>query len=646
MFCRKRVGVNQARRLAQSAAAALSVLLLHGMRPGAAAEVTKIEVAAHLTNEGRLLVTETHHLKITKGYESDFRVFGLSVDQSIAIRKITRIDAAGIEQALVDQGLAGREVDGPDQFRYYPRGHVYYRYPPVAQKTEFLYRFEYELENAVSPAWGIGAGPDPLSPDYGFGSPWRRLQSLVADAREAWPDPERRFRLDHSVLIPEQGPNRDKVLPINYQLNIDPAWREVDPKAELARVTPAVEYRVRRLFEYVPPGTPAAATVRQAVTRYGAIAAVLVMGPLCFLAFLLLERLTGGGRLSTTEAADQFSRFASEEILALETGITPSTSLTEVLSRMAGEGKLAIDSIAPPEVEGPAEIRLRLLAPLESLPPIERKFILELFGDDGTETTSAQIRDRARMWDQSPDEPWQHSLAAAARSKPEPGLSLLSLPLILLGLWGGYQQVVGLVRDTDYVAVLLTNFLALCITFGWPKQWWHGGLPRRGLLVPLILLATLLGALQFAVNRPYAVEAWTGSAVCILAFYVATMINSRMPNRGPMKITRDLSRIRQFARAELRTPIPHLDDRWVLHLIALGLGPEIEAWQNKFGQPRQAAARDPMFDSQSFIHSAPFTGLVPPPVASDPSWADVFFPASHEQSNFDEEDEADEENSV
>src|SRR5687768_15046162 len=46
--------------------------------------------------------------------------------------------------SLVDQ-----EVKGPDQYRYYPRGHVHYRYPIVTENTTFLYRFESKLVNAV-----------------------------------------------------------------------------------------------------------------------------------------------------------------------------------------------------------------------------------------------------------------------------------------------------------------------------------------------------------------------------------------------------------------------------------------------------------------------------------------------------------------
>ena len=117
----------------------------------------KIEVVGHLENDGHFHVVEIHHITIGKGHESDFRVFGLGADQSIVMKGITRISADGRETPLVD-----REVEGPDQYRYYPRGHVYYRYPVVTEDTALLYRFEYELVNAVSPAWGIGAGWEPL----------------------------------------------------------------------------------------------------------------------------------------------------------------------------------------------------------------------------------------------------------------------------------------------------------------------------------------------------------------------------------------------------------------------------------------------------------------------------------------------------
>jgi hypothetical protein len=231
--------------------ALMACLCLPGTSHVYAANVTRLNVEAHLSNDGRLQVIETHQMQLNKGSESDFRVFGLSVDQAIVLKGITRIHADGTEHRLVDR--VNQEVEGPDQFRYYPRGHVYFRYPAIAEEIAIVYRFEYELVHAVSPAWGLGAGAEPLSPEFGYGSPRRRLQEIIADIQEAWPAPTRRYRLDHDVLFPDRELRKDDALAIQYRLVFDEAWREVNPQAASDRRRPSSDYRVRRLLEYLPP---------------------------------------------------------------------------------------------------------------------------------------------------------------------------------------------------------------------------------------------------------------------------------------------------------------------------------------------------------------------------------------------------------
>src|SRR5262245_7666870 len=80
-----------------------------------------IDIHARLDNDGRFHVTEIHRLGITG--QGGFKLapdLGRGTDQSIVFDGITRIDAAG-EHTLVDRG---RDVEGPDDYRYYPRGHV------------------------------------------------------------------------------------------------------------------------------------------------------------------------------------------------------------------------------------------------------------------------------------------------------------------------------------------------------------------------------------------------------------------------------------------------------------------------------------------------------------------------------------------
>src|SRR6185503_5679899 len=118
----------------------LPFLLLFLCAPAAAGDVdwTLIDVKARLDADGRLHVVETHHMRVDKGGFSLFREFGLGADQAIAFKSLTRVDADGSEHPLADS-----DVESPESYRYYPRGHAYYRLPELAQGGELAFRFEY-----------------------------------------------------------------------------------------------------------------------------------------------------------------------------------------------------------------------------------------------------------------------------------------------------------------------------------------------------------------------------------------------------------------------------------------------------------------------------------------------------------------------
>ncbi|MCS7467102.1 hypothetical protein NZK35_10660 [Stieleria sp. ICT_E10.1] len=514
----------------------------------AAAELTRITVDGHLANDGRFQVTETHDHRIDQGHESGFRSFGLSVDQSIASLKITRIGDDGMETPLLDRGAANREVDGPDQFRYYRRGHIYFRYPEVTGETELRYRLDYELVHAVSPAWGLGAGWDPLTPEDGFGSPWRRWKSIVADAKEAWPAPDRRYRLDHSVLFPERDENRETAFELNYNLRFDSAWREVDATAELARVTPDIEYRVRRLFEYLPAGRPSATNELQHETRVESVVAVLVLGPILFLVYLIFEALTAGKRFDASAVAERLRSLTPDEVQTYFQSSARPSSLQDLLSRLESEGKLSVEPVLNHKGKETDELQLRLLAPRASLPPVEQEFVTWIFGEGDT-TTSEAIRNSSRASGVDPSRYWQSLIAESTSHEGASRLPRITFLPIAIGLWGGSLQLNGLQRDDDLMVVVVVNFLALMLTLGWPKRWWHVGVARRGLLLHLIVLATLYAAMHLVVNRPYAAQAWIGSAISILAYFCAQLIATWMPHRGVWQIKRELYRVRQYARS-------------------------------------------------------------------------------------------------
>jgi hypothetical protein len=605
------------RRLTGQAAVCLLVLAA-GHQAAHAARIRRIEVQGHLKNDGRFHVVEIHHIVVGKGSESDFRVFGLGADQSIVIKGITRISEDGGETPLVDQ-----EVDGPDQYRYYPAGHVYYRYPVVTEDRTFRYRFEYELINAVAPAWGITAGWGPLTNEFGFGSPWERWRTLVMDFKEAWAGPERRYRLDHDVLLPEYVSELE-IFEVDYDFAYDSAWREVNRDLPLGRATADVDYRVRRLLEYVAPGQPAAAAHREASLRFGSILAVIAIGPLCFLAIRLLEFATSGRGFNAQEVATCLAALTPEEVRARLNHESLQISLEKMLPRMAREKKLAIEVEQPRDDGQLSEVALQLLVPRESLPPLELALVNEIFADEGDFTTSGRVRQRFQQSQ-------RHLTRAVKLLGPAPEqkrwvqLSLLVGPLLLVGMWHGFWPLFSLYNLDNNIAMLVVNAVALWLIGSWPKHWWHVGRPTGGLVIPLLLLVVLYAVPHFTINRPYAAEIWVGSAICILAYYLAQLINSRLPLDQHGRIVRDLVRVRDYARRELKGPTPRLEDRWIPHLLALGLKPEIVRWRADAKKMPVRSSRETFESSHSGYAGEPFTGRLPERFQGRPGWTDPFY---------------------
>jgi hypothetical protein len=445
------------------------------------------------------------------------------------------------------------------------------------------------------------------------------------------------------VLYPDAYTFRPEELKITYRLDVGSAWNQVNPKAELERVIPNVERRVRRLYDYLPKGKAVAATHREAHTRRQAILMVLIAGPLLFVVFLLIEYFIFGGSLNPQKVGDILGAITPEVVHGQMKKGYATTSFEQLLARMAGEGKLAIELLPPNAAKEPSEVELKLLAPREQLPKYERAVIDIIFDSDEKSTTSHRARDKFRQTEQYPDRRWRELILQAGTADPS-GVGLASVPLILFGVWAGYKQVIGLSRDEEVIAIVLVNVAALVITFLWPKQWWHSGLPKRGLFLHLIVLILLYGALHLAINRPYPADVWTYSAVSILAYFVAQLVSARAPALGAMNRQRDVSQVRHYAIGELHKPAPNLDDRWIYHLVAMGLAPDIERWSNAHPDALHSGSSASENQFNRPICSSPFTGLPPEPWPGPPGWAEVFEVSSaelDEDEDWDEEDEFD-----
>jgi hypothetical protein len=98
-----------------------------------------------------------------------------------------------------------------------------------------------------------------------------------------------------------------------------------------------------------------------------------------------------------------------------------------------------------------------------------------------------------------------------------------------------------------------------------------------------------------------------------------------MPASGPYRKVRALALIRRFARSELKRPRPRLEDGWLPHLRALGLGEAIEAWRTRHGGAASLAPDLSSADAADALAAPRFTGSAPASVALPEGWTDGLY---------------------
>ena len=595
-----------------------------------ATEWTLIDVRAHLLNDGRVEVVETHHVTLSKTGDTMFRDFGLGTDQQIVLHAVTRTGPDGEPHRLA----AVENVLGPDQFRYYERGHVYFSIPALGDDVPLVYRFEYELVNGVTPAWGMASGEASWVPDDGFILPWRRLAALI----DGWRDAYRRgttWRFDQDVLMPSRGGAGHVVRQIDYRLEYDSAWRQTAPELEIGRAIPDDRYRATAAFTYLGTTPPAPRAREAALIRAGAFVAMPLIGGAAWLLVVVFWRVSGRGAAIDRAFVD--TRFLSRtpEELAFAYDRTPPRA-EALLNRLVGQGALQAQVL--PEPDDPEvtlrRVGLRLLAPAGTLAPLEQDVVDGLFaGARETDPDVVARRYAGREFD--PQAPVERVMADASAKPVRGGWSWLAIVCALLAIGGFVFALTEIdARHGDAIPVLAIAFFAgIMLVATWPKDWWTPGRSVLVLLVPLVLLILLALAIQLALNRPVPAWASAGISTTVITAFVAVLLRSRAPDRGPGRLAADVQRMRRFAKRELTRSRPQLEDGWIPRLRAIGLGKAIEQWRATFGA---AFAPPPEFRGAAPITTARFTGVAPMPWDGPKGWLYHYFVSSDDDD--DEED--------
>jgi hypothetical protein len=605
---------------------------------GGLATWNRLDVVARLDNDGRLEVAETHEIKLQGDVAVISRPFNRAADQSITVHGVFRLEPDGTRTPL---RIA--PVEGADAYQVYGWGLQFSlkgdHDPAFDGVVTRRYAIEYELVGALTPAWDMAAGQHPLDRGTSPRNPLDRAKEVWAGWREAWPEIDSHYRLDHDVLFPTGG-LAGGLAELNYRLEYGTAWVLVDKDRDIGVATPDVDYRVQRVLRYLPEGRPREVDVRRAGFRLTTLAAPLILGLLFGLLFIATDHLSHPSPRGDRALFE--SRVASlpKELIQDQLGDSASApSFQTFLLRMAAQKKIAISIESQATDETDAKVRLRLTADRAKLSGFEREVVQEIFGTQDTVST-ADIQDRFRGERFRPDR--VVNAAFAKLRSPGTGKVAKSRPLWsalhLAFMAGGVALMVKSLADQSladpaplFAGIVPGNILV--------SLWPTGSSRRRpGILtiaIGILVLGLLGAALALSPNTPLSGLAALGLTVLSTGHCVGLL--ARLPKLGPAAL--ELEAARRWAMAELRKPRPDLRDTWVDALEALGGRRALARWKARYGGSFGGGDLGEM-GPMDLSAGPPFTGEPPKPPTLPGGWIYGFsVPGDNEGDDDDDEED-------
>lgn len=608
----------------------------------------RIEVDAHLDNSGTLHVRERMFVTVDGEMPSLERKITTSTDQAFLLQRLVREDA-GQETVF---------VEGWDKKNEYMwRGGTLTWWirdatDPKWEEQPLVYRFDYELRNALAPAWDIPAGPD----SFQFSTRFPHFFTRVGATLSAWADARasfnRRYRLEHDVLFPWFSEREREEL--NYTLRYDDAWRMVHPESDIGRGTRGSDFRVTQLLDYLAPGWPPAIELWKPAARVGSIFAFLSLATLLWLVVAIrLIRSWGltGQRVDRHWFAAQIGS-QRPEMFACQLGTRGlSQFLSQMLGRLRANGVIAVHAEPAANEDSAPNVHLQLLGDVATLQLHERLMMAALF-PRGAESGSKLLAEHYANPGFSPEEALEAAIepdvdhpneaehAVPAPAPPPliwrivrglvPWLMLSAVPLLVLDSVYGQRPMELVLACFPFFAVVMLVASFLPQRSSRLEMLSSGGIGALVAFVPVLIATVGVFGLHFYRNTP--LTAYGSVAVALFALTVVAALLSCAQsgeNRGLAQQKRIAALGERYARRELQKPHPGLDDTWIPHLSALGLEPMIASWRviqstasaNNSAFPKTPAAR--------FDGSRPFTGIAPSPV--DDEWIDALRVPSEEE---------------
>ncbi len=589
----------------------------------------RFEVAAHLDNAGTATIVQRMAAKLEGNMDTLEVPLSTGPDQAIVLRRFVREDGDSEHELSEGDPYQRDHYDFTD-------GVLRWCIKPVENEWHgetVVFRVEYELRNALDPAWDIPIG----RAHFAEWSEFWKFPARFRDACRAWQDAgsqiARRYRYEHEITFPAfpaTGP-----IETNYTLKFDEAWRQVHPDVDLGRGLPE-GYRVTQLMEFLPPGRPSAFEMWKPAVRAGSIVAVVAAAIFLSLFFLLKEVrkiALQGPRIEAAWFAENIAR-QPPELLARKTGYDYLAScFPHFLARMRNAGVLSIQTEPAATEDGDGKVSLRLLRNPAGMQPYEKQVIESLFpsgNESGTDVLAKHYAESGFNPEETLTDAVADAIPKAVSTSPH---ARVFAPLQVLLFCVGVPLVFYHVFHGDRDWRLCFNSLGIAFGISVIPFLLHVTPAWRDFkLAPLIPVAwwglgtALFVAVNFGTNLPLNALACAGLAMCWIAAF-GTMLSvattDDIPGLAPED--RHLALAAKYARRELQHPHPALSNAWLPHLRALGLGPEIGRWRKR---PAAGPASDfPDRESQP-SGLPPFTGIQPPQPESE--WAEALYVLSKE----------------
>jgi uncharacterized membrane protein YgcG len=526
-----------------------------------------LSVEARLDGEGKLHVSERHHMVFTGDWNGGERGFRLAPDHELELQSIEREDLETHSRLpLTENGDLSRVDDYAFTDSTTLRWRSRLPSDPPFQDTELVYVIDYTLENVLVPT-------------------------------------EEGYLLDHDFAFPERP---GAILTFSLDISLDEAWRATTAFAE----------HVTR--DDLPPGQSVVVTVPVIYLREGYPGAVLrgVPAPSRTVLALLVATAAAVIGFLFYRGEDALGRFASltpvssideawleanvftmlpEEVGAAWDNRTAAPEVAAILARMVAEGKLETEVYQTKGfLSSSQNLRMELLVDRDSLKGYEGILIRSLFVS-GKVTDTEKIRkhyeDRGFDPASKISEPLKRRvsqiLGNANAPRPisrKPALYLLLASLAVLALAAlfdtkGFLAILprlsgaGLYYGIGFLAAAfyrkrVEKLFSYSLTF----------------LIPAGLLAAI--GIWFVGFAPYrnGFLALLGLALFVLAL-LTSLFNAAKFREGSLALDlrRTLASARRYFTHELSKSHPALDDKWFPYLIGFGLGGDVDRWFHAYG---------------------------------------------------------------